>query len=151
MQMSYKRFFTMIGVSTVVMFLLMYLNTFAFEHIYFSQTRFWMAFVMGAVMAVIMLSFMLGMYKDRRMNLGIYIGSALIFIAALWLVRSQHTVDDAAYMRAMIPHHSIAIVTRERAQLGDPRVRQLADEIIEAQRRKIAEMQVLIAEVEAER
>jgi uncharacterized protein (DUF305 family) len=150
MQMSYKRFFAMIATSTVVMFILMYLNTFAFEHVYFSQTRFWMAFVMGAAMAVIMLGFMLNMYKDMRMNIGIFAGSALVFVIALWLVRSQQTIDEAAYMRAMIPHHSIAIMTSERADIRDPRVRRLADEIIEAQRREIAEMKYLIAEVEGE-
>jgi uncharacterized protein (DUF305 family) len=150
MQMSYKRFFAMIATSTVVMFILMYLNTFAFEHVYFSQTRFWMAFVMGAAMAVIMLGFMLNMYKDMRMNIGIFAGSALVFVIALWLVRSQQTIDEAAYMRAMIPHHSIASMTSERADIRDPRVRRLADEIIEAQRREIAEMKYLIAEVEGE-
>jgi uncharacterized protein (DUF305 family) len=149
--MSYKRFFAMIATSTVVMFVLMYFNTYAFDHVYFSQTRFWMALVMGAAMAIVMLSFMLNMYKDRRMNIAIFAGGALVFVAALWLVRSQQTVDDAAYMRAMIPHHSIAIMTSERAQIRDPRVRQLASEIIEAQRREIAEMKYLIAEVEGER
>jgi len=148
--MSYKRFFAMIATSTVVMFALMYLNTYAFDHVHFSQTRFWMAFVMGATMAIVMLSFMLNMYKDKRLNIGIFAGSALLFVAALWLVRSQQTVDDAAYMRAMIPHHSIAILTSERAQIRDPRVRQLADEIIEAQRREIAEMKELIADLERE-
>ena len=145
--MSYKRFFAMIATSTVVMFILMYFNTYAFDHVYFSQTRFWMAFVMGAAMAIVMLSFMLHMYKDRRMNIAIFAGGALVFVAALWLVRSQQTVDDAAYMRAMIPHHSIAILTSERAQIRDPRVRQLADEIIEAQRREITEMKELIADL----
>ena len=145
--MSYKRFFAMIATSTVVMFVLMYFNTYAFDHVYFRQTRFWMAFVMGAAMAIVMLSFMLHMYKDRRMNIAIFAGGALVFVAALWLVRSQQTVDDAAYMRAMIPHHSIAILTSERAQIRDPRVRQLADEIIEAQRREITEMKELIADL----
>jgi uncharacterized protein (DUF305 family) len=147
--MSYKRFFAMIATSTVVMFILMYFNTYAVGHVYFSQTRFWMALVMGAAMAVVMLSFMLGMYKDRRMNIAIFAGGALVFIVALWLVRSQQTVDDAAYMRAMIPHHSIAILTSERARIRDPRVRQLADEIIEAQRREIGEMKELIADLES--
>lgn len=51
-------------------------------------------------------------------------------------------------MKAMIPHHSIAILTSERAEISDPRVRQLADEIIEAQQREIAEMEALIADLE---
>ena len=108
--MSYLRFAAMIATSTVVMFGLMYLNTYAVDHIFFSQTRAWMAFVMGATMA--------------------------------------ETVDDVSYMKAMIPHHSIAIMTSERAQIQDPRVRLLADRIIEAQVREIDEMKTLIADLQ---
>jgi hypothetical protein len=147
MNMSYARFGAMIAVSTVVMFGLMYLNTYAIDHVFFSQTRMWMAFVMGAVMAAIMLAFMMQMYPDKRTNAGIFIGSALIFVVALWLVRSQQTVDDVSYMKAMIPHHSIAIMTSERAHIRDPRVRKLADGIIEAQVKEIAEMKQLIADL----
>ncbi|MCQ4283950.1 DUF305 domain-containing protein [Pseudomonas stutzeri] len=148
MQMSYWRFAAMIATSTVVMFGLMYLNTYAFEHILWSETRAWMALLMGAVMAVIMLSFMLNMYKKKRVNIAIYIGSLIVFALTLWIIRSQATVGDAEYMKAMIPHHSIAIMTSERAQITDPRVRKLADEIIAAQRREIAEMKYLINELE---
>lgn len=148
MQMSYWRFAAMIATSTVVMFGLMYLNTYAFEHVFWSETRAWMALLMGAVMAVIMLSFMLSMYQKKRINIAIYIGSVVVFALTLWLVRSQATVGDAEYMKAMIPHHSIAIMTSERAQITDPRVRTLADEIIAAQRREISEMKYLINELE---
>ncbi|MCS6625026.1 DUF305 domain-containing protein [Roseibacterium beibuensis] len=146
--MSYLRFAAMIAVSTVVMFGLMYLNTYAVEHVRFSETRAFMALVMGAAMAAIMLLFMLKMYPDRRVNVAILAAAAVVFAGALTLVRSQRTVDDVAWMKAMIPHHSIAIMTSERAQIRDPRVRELADEIIAAQRREIAEMNALIADLE---
>lgn len=145
---SYGRFGAMIATSTVVMYGLMYLNTYQLDHIFFSETRLYMALIMGATMAVIMLAFMLGMYQNRRVNVGIFVGSALLFVVALWLVRSQVTVGDVAYMRAMIPHHSIAILTSENANISDPRVRELADGIIETQREEIAEMKRLIAELE---
>jgi hypothetical protein len=145
--MSYIRFGLMILTSTVVMFILMYLNTYAWEHVFFSETRTYMAIMMGATMAVIMLAYMLGMYSNKRLNIAIFAGSVIVFALSLWLVRSQVTVSGPSYMRAMIPHHSIAIMTSERAQIRDPRVRKLADEIIEAQRREIAEMRYLIAEV----
>ncbi|MEW9854910.1 DUF305 domain-containing protein [Novosphingobium sp. M1R2S20] len=138
----------MIGTSTVVMFFLMYLNTFSADHVFFSETRFWMAFVMGATMAVVMLLFMWSMYKSRTKNLIILGVAAVTFALALWLVRSQTTVDDTEYMKAMIPHHSIAIMTSERAHLRDPRVRELAHDIIVAQRREIAEMKYLIVDIE---
>ncbi len=146
--MSYARFGAMIVTATIVMFGLMYLNTYALDHVWFSQTRAWMAVVMGAVMAVVMLAFMLNMYKSRKANMAIAVVSVVLFAGALWLVRSQETVDDVSYMKAMIPHHSIAIMTSRRAHIRDPRVRKLADGIIAAQVREIGEMEALIADLE---
>ncbi|MBL4835628.1 MAG: DUF305 domain-containing protein [Pseudomonas sp.] len=146
--MSYWRFAAMIATSTIVMYGLMYLNTYAPEHVFWSETRVWMAILMGSVMAVIMLSYMLSMYPKKALNIGIYCTSILVFALTLWLVRSQATVGDSEYMKAMIPHHSIAIMTSERAQISDPRVRKLADEIIAAQRREISEMKYLINDLE---
>ena len=149
MKSNYARFAAMIATSTVVMFGLMYLNTYALNHVYFSETRAYMALLMGATMAVIMLGFMLGMYKSRRVNASIFVGSVAVFALSLWLVRSQETVQDISWMKAMIPHHSIAILTSERAHISDPRVRELADEIIEAQRQEIDEMKTLIRDLES--
>ncbi|MGB3407705.1 MAG: DUF305 domain-containing protein [Jannaschia sp.] len=146
---GYARFFAMIGTSTAVMFGLMYLNTFALDHVFFSQTRLWMALYMGAVMAVVMLAFMLGMYANRTANIAIFAGAALVFGASLWLVRSQQTVGDVAWMKAMIPHHSIAVLTSSRATLSDPRVQALAEAIVDAQVREIEEMKAYIADIEA--
>jgi len=146
--MTYRRFAGMIAASTVIMYGLMYLNTYQWSHIHFSETRLYMALLMGATMAVVMLGFMWSMCKERAVNLAIVGGAVIVFAGSLWLVRSQATVGDVSYMRAMIPHHSIAILTSERANIEDPRVRQLADEIIEAQRREIDEMETLIADLE---
>ena len=120
------------------MFVLMYLNTYAIDHVLFSETRFYMAFVMGASMAVVMLLFMLNMYENKSANIAIMLGSVAVFGIALWLVRSQATVEDVSY-----------ILTSERAHIRDPRVRKLADGIIEAQVREIAEMKQLIVDLEA--
>ncbi len=147
--MSYLRSAAMIATSTVVMYGLMYLNTYEIDHVFWSQTRAWMALLMGAVMAVIMLLFMLKMYKNQVANIAIIAGALVIFAGSLWLVRSQATVGDVDYMKAMIPHHSIAIMTSSRAHIKDPRVRELADEIIAAQVREIGEMKALIAQLEA--
>ena len=146
--MSYLRFAAMIAVSTVLMFGLMYLNTFALDHVWYSQTRTWMALLMGAAMAVVMMGFMFAMYRSTRANVAIVVAAAGVFAVSLGLVRSQETVADVAYMKAMIPHHSIAILTSSRAHIRDPRVRDLADRIIEAQVREIGEMEQLIADLE---
>lgn len=148
MQGSYVRFFAMIGTSIVVMFFLMYLHSYQIiDHAWFSETRVFMALIMGAAMMVIMLSYMLHMYKSKTVNIAIYFAALVLFGLALWLVRSQVTVSDVDYMEGMIPHHSIAILTSERAQIEDIRVRELADEIIEAQRREIKEMTWLIDDI----
>jgi hypothetical protein len=146
--MNYTKFISMIVTSTVVMFGLMYLNTYALGHIQFSETRTYMALYMGAVMAVIMLLFMWGMYKKKAFNYAIIGSSVVVFAVSLFLLRSQTTVQDVSWMRAMIPHHSIAILTSERAEISDPRVQRLAQDIVEAQRLEIAEMNALIADLQ---
>ena len=143
----YARFIAMVTTSTVAMFLLTYTNAFACDHVWWSEERVYMALLMGSCMAIIMMAFMWGMFSDRRLNL-VFIGAAvMIGVSALVFSRSQALVDDRAYMMGMIPHHSIAILTSERAEIDDPRVRELADEIIEAQRREIQEMEWLINDI----
>ena len=146
-QAAYLRFGAMIATAMAAMFMLTYVNTYELDHVRWSETRFYMTFVMGAAMAVIMLGFMRGMYSSRGLNVAIVAGSAVVFVLAIWLVRSQTTIEDRSYMRAMIPHHSIAILTSERSNLDDVRVRELAEEIITSQRREIAEMDWLIADI----
>ncbi len=147
----YLKFAAMIATSTVVMYGLMYLNVWAADHIFFSQTRAFMALIMGATMAIVMLLFMWGMYKNIRANIAILAASVAVFAGSLYLVRSQATVADVAWMKAMIPHHSIAILTSRRATITDPRAKDLAGRIIEAQEREIVEMKALIADLQAKR
>ena len=149
MGMPYWRFGAMIATSTVVMFLLTYTNSWEFSHVQWSEERVYMALLMGGAMAMIMLGFMWGMYKNTKMNWAIMAGGLGLAIVALFLSRSQLFVDDEAYMNGMIPHHSIAILTSERADIDDVRVRQLADEIIMAQRREIKEMEWLLNDIDA--
>lgn len=145
---KYLKFAAMIATSMVVMFVFMYLNTYDVAHVRWSETRVFMTFIMGAAMSVVMLTFMRDMYTNTKLNIAIYAGSVIVFIAALFLVRSQTTVYDQSYMSAMIPHHSIAILTSENANIEDVRVRELADGIIEAQRREIKEMNWLIDDIQ---
>ena len=138
----------MIGASSLLMYVTMYFNTYAFDHIFFSEMRLYMNLLMTAVMMLVMLWFMRHMYTNKKANQLIVGGSISLFVVALFLVRSQVLVDDVDYMEAMIPHHSIAILTSERAQIEDPRVRELADAIIQAQKEEIAEMKQLIEDLQ---
>jgi hypothetical protein len=147
MKSSYRNFAFMIATAMVVMYVLMYLNTYELADVRWSETRLYMTFIMGAAMAIIMLSFMRHMYSNNKINIAIYFGSLVIFLVALFLVRSQILVGDSSYMSAMIPHHSIAILTSTNAQIKDVRVRELADGIIDAQRREINEMNWLLDDI----
>ena len=146
---KWRIFFAMIATSIVTMFVLKYSNVWSIDHVFFSQTRMWMALEMGMAMVVIMLGFMWGMYRTRTTKIAVTVGALVLFALFLFLARSQRTVGDEAWMKAMIPHHSIAVLTSERAQISDPRVRALADRIIEAQVREIEEMKLLLADIEA--
>lgn len=145
---NYKKFFAMIVTSMILMYFLMYLNSILIlEHAWFSETRLFMTLIMGSAMMIVMLAFMRNMYKNSKVNVAIFIGAGLLLLSAVWLVRSQVTVSGVDYMEGMIPHHSIAILTSERAKIEDLRVRELADEIIKAQRKEIKEMEWLIDDI----
>jgi hypothetical protein len=144
---QYVRFGAMIATSTVVMFLLTYTNTYAWDHVRWSEERLYMALMMGGSMAIVMLVFMWGMHQNVRVNVAILGGALGLMFTSLWLSRTQHFVDDREYMKGMIPHHSIAILTSEHADLDDQRVCDLANGIIRAQRNEIAEMDWLIDDI----
>lgn len=149
---NYTKYFLMLGSSFIAMYITMYLNTYSIDHVYFSLTRFYMTCLGISTMAIIMLLFMWGMYKDKKKNIAIIVGSIVMFTSALILVRTQKPiVGDLLWLRAMIPHHSIAILTSERADIEDPEVKQLANDIIEAQRKEIDQMKAIINRLENEK
>lgn len=149
-QKSYLKLFLMVLTSMLVMFFLMYLNSYQIiDHARFSETRLFMTMIMGVAMMIVMLWFMRGMYPNRRLNVAIFVGAGLMLLLSIWLVRSQATVTGTDYMEGMIPHHSIAILTSKNARIEDPRVRELADAIIAAQEREIKEMEWLIEDIKA--
>lgn len=147
MNKNYAKFLGMIATSAILMYAVMYLNTYELDHIYFSEMRMYMTILSTAVMAVVMLGFMLHMLKNKKINLAIVGVSIIVFVGSFFLMRNQTTIDEVDYMEAMIPHHSIAILTSERADIEDPRVQELADDIIDAQKKEIAEMKDLIEEL----
>ncbi|OMQ16536.1 DUF305 domain-containing protein [Modestobacter sp. VKM Ac-2676] len=144
----YLRFAAMIVTAMVVMYWTMFAGTWRWSHVQFSESRLFMALTMGGTMGLIMLAWMLNMYKNTKGNLAIVAVSLLLLGGGIALDRSQATVQDTGWMKAMIPHHSLAITRSERAEITDVRVCQLAVEIIEAQEREIAEMEWLIEDIE---
>ena len=149
---NYTKFVIMLAGSFVAMYITMYLNTYSIDHVYFSLTRFYMTCLGISAMALIMFFTMRKMYKNKKKNVAIVLGSILLFVAALGLVRVQKPIiGDVLWMKAMIPHHSIAILTSERADIKDPEVKKLAEDIIEAQRREIEEMKSMINRLQNEK
>jgi len=145
----YTKFILMLAASFIAMYITMYLNTYEIDHVYFSLTRFYMTCLGISCMAVIMWFFMRKMYQNKKKNIAILLGSLILFVGAFGLVRAQSPiVKDVLWMKAMIPHHSIAILTSKRAHIKDPEVQKLADAIIKAQEKEIAEMKEMIKRLE---
>ena len=150
MKMGWGRFAAMIAASTVIMFFLMYQLVYSAEHAMFSLNRLIASLIMGGVMTAIMLAFMWKMYQPQAAKVVVLIGGLLVAGVLLAVNRSQALIDDTRFMKSMIPHHSIAINNARKAEISDPRVRELADKIIESQVREIAEMKLLIEDINRE-
>jgi hypothetical protein len=148
MNMGWGRFAAMIAISAIVMFFLMYQLVYSFDHVTFSMNRLVASLVMACVMTVVMLGFMWSMYKGLTVKIAVVVVAVLAGLALLFVNRSQSLIDDLSFMRSMIPHHSIAINNARKASISDPRVRELADGIIESQVREILEMKMLIEDID---
>lgn len=147
----YTKFVLMLLSSFIAMYITMYFNTFEIDHVYFSLTRFYMACLGISAMAVIMLLFMQSMYRNKKKNIAILLGGLILFVSSLTLVRTQTPIGDVLYMKAMIPHHSIAILTSKSADIKDLEVRKLADEIIKAQENEIVQMKAYIQRLQSDK
>ncbi|WP_337062891.1 DUF305 domain-containing protein [Kineococcus sp. G2] len=143
----YLRFAAMILTSMVVMYAVMFAGTWRWDHVTFSESRVFMALTMGGAMALVMIAWMLKMYRSVKGNIAIVVAGVLLLAGGTFLDRSQVTVGDLGWMSSMVPHHSLAITRSERADLDDIRVCRLAASIIEAQKREIREMQWLIEDI----
>lgn len=150
MKASYTKFLLMLLFSAISMYITMYFNTYEIDHVYFSWTRMYMTMIGVGGMAIVMFLMMHSMYKDKTKNILILTGSVVIMAIATFLVRQQIPIDDVKWMKAMIPHHSIAILTSSRADIQDPEVKELANSIIETQKKEIAEMKKMIERLESE-
>lgn len=142
--MTYKKFAIMMIVSFFIMYFVMFLNLSAFDHYYTSVTRIYMTVLMISAMGIVMMGMMGNMYPNRKTNQTIMAASAVVFIVVLFALRTQTPIGDVQYMKAMIPHHSSAILTSKNADIKDPEVRKLADDIIAAQEREIGEMKAML-------
>jgi hypothetical protein len=140
----YKALALTVGIHFFIMFALTYIGVATFDHVYLNLNRFYMAVVMVAPMVLLMMLFMRHMYENRKLNYAIYAVSALLFLGALWGIRSQLLVGNEQFLRSMIPHHSIAIKTCEKADITDPEIVALCVQIVEAQQSEIDQMEDIL-------
>lgn len=145
---NYAKFVLMLICSAISMYITMYFNTYELSHVYFSWTRMYMTLIGIGGMAIIMFLFMRKMYTNKVKNIAIILGGLILISVSTALVRQQKPIEDVRWMRAMIPHHSIAILTSKNANISDPEVRELANDIIKAQEREIMEMKKMIKRLE---
>lgn len=141
---QYKKFLLMLVISFVIMYIVMFLNVDEFSHIYLSYTRTYMTLLMVSPMALVMLTLMRKMYPNKKLNSIITVSSIAVFVFAITALRSQAFISDTQYMKAMIPHHSSAIMTSKNANIKDPELRRLADSIIKSQEEEITQMKLIL-------
>ena len=147
---NYKKMPLMLGMSFIIMYGIMFLNVDDSSHIFLSLTRLYMALLMVAPMAVIMILLMPMMYKNRKKNTAIIVGAIIVFSFSLFFLRAQTFISDEQYMRAMIPHHSSAILTSKNADIKDPEVKKLSEQIIKSQEEEIKQMKSMLKRIENE-
>lgn len=144
----YPKFTLIMAVSFVIMYLVMFLNVAEIDHICNSLTRFYMTTLMIATMAISMLLFMWKMYPNRKINMAIIAFATISFFGTFYLLRTQTPVSDIQYMKAMIPHHSSAIMTSSNVEFEDAELKKLAEDIIIAQEKEIKQMKEMINRLE---
>lgn len=146
----YLKFALMMCCSFILMYTIMFMNVDQFNHIMLSATRTYMSLLMVAPMAIMMMLFMWKMYENRKLNVVIITGSIIVFSLSLYGLREQVPIKDVQYMKAMIPHHSSAIMVSQKATFEDPETAELAKQIIESQKKEIAQMKEIIERLEKE-
>lgn len=141
---AYGRLAAELAVDFVIMYLVMFTMIATLDHFHHNLNMAYMTLMMVSPMAVVMLVSMRSMFPFARLNWAIGLVALLVFAASFYAMRTQAAIDDAEFLRAMIPHHSGAILMCEQATLSDPEVIALCDEIIPAQRDEIARMEAIL-------
>ncbi len=145
MKSSYRSLALQTAISGVIMYLVMFVMIDRLSSFYNNLNMLYMTLMMVAPMTIIMLVSMRSMFPSKRLNALLLVGSAVAFFGSFALIRTQTTIDDTAFLRSMIPHHSGAILMCEQASLTDPTLISLCDEIITSQREEIAQMEAMLA------
>lgn len=140
--------YPMLGLNLLVSGAIMYFVMFAMidglPEFFHNLNMFYMALMMVAPMAILMVLMMPSMYRNRTVNAAICAGAAAVFIGAFFSIREQAAIGDTQFLRSMIPHHSGAILMCREARVRDPEIQALCDQIIRSQRAEIDQMEAML-------
>ena len=143
----YMKFALMILLSFIAMYILMYAMVDNFSNVFPNVNQFYMAGLMTMPMVILELIIMGGMYMKKKLNIAIMIIGCILGIGFYLGIREQAGVGDRQFLRSMIPHHAAAILMVEKASLTDPEIKKLAQGIISAQEKEIAQMKAKLKEM----
>ena len=141
----YRMFALNLGLSAVFMYFVMYTMIDRTAELYNNLNNVYMTAMMVMSMAIVMLLLMPAMFPNKRFNLILYAAFAIAFVVAFAGMRTQALVGDRQFLRAMIPHHSGAVLMCQRSTIRDPEIVALCDEIVSGQKREIAQMKAILA------
>jgi hypothetical protein len=141
----YGRFFVMLGISFMAMFILMYAMVDSLGNVHANVNQIYMAALMTAPMAVLEVLLMSGMYDNRRLNAAIIAVSLAVLVGAYGFIRKQTFVSDEQFLRSMIPHHAGAILMCGQSSLSDSEIQALCKNIKSSQQAEISQMKAILA------
>lgn len=145
----YRHVSVMAALSFLAMYILMYAIVHSFNHVYMNINQFYMAGLMAALMVLIELVVMRGMYHDKRLNALIAAASVIVGVLMFAFTRQQTAVSDSQFLRSMIPHHSGAILMCRQTALQDAEIRELCKAIVSSQQREIDQMTAKLRQLQA--
>lgn len=138
----------MVVLHFIIMFILMYSMVDVFENVYLNLNKVYMAAIMTAPMLILEILLMGSMYENKKaLNILLAI-SAVAMIIVFFFIRQQTFIYDKEFLRAMIPHHSSAILMCNKASLEDDEIKELCKSIVVAQQTEIDLMEKILSRLD---
>ncbi len=145
----YIKFVVMIALSFVAMYAFMYAMVDVFANVLPNYNQFYMAGLMTAPMIILEMGLMWMMYPYKKLNASIIVGG-MVLLALCWVgIRQQVAIGDEQFLKSMIPHHAGAILMCEKAELSDPKIKQLCENIISSQQEEIDWMRAILDRIDS--
>ncbi|BCW17435.1 hypothetical protein NtRootA9_01430 [Arthrobacter sp. NtRootA9] len=145
----YLKFGTMMLVSLGTMWVLSMSMVRSIDHFHFNLSNFWMALLMVSAMGIVMTLGMWSMFRNRKANIAMLAGFAVLFAAVFALGRTETFVGNKQFLESMIPHHSRALLVCQESDITDPEIIELCDSIVKSQQEEITQMEAILDRYES--